>query len=65
MPSLLSNANVVTDVQLYVRNLLVHGSIITIAFKPRFALITDRPGRIDILQSCLVKKQRSSALTTT
>jgi hypothetical protein len=48
MLSLLSNANVVTDVQLYVRNLLVHGSIITIAFKPRFALITDRPGRMNL-----------------
>jgi hypothetical protein len=33
---------------LYVRNLLVHGGIITIAFKPRFALITDRTGRMDL-----------------
>jgi hypothetical protein len=42
------DANVVTDVPLYVRNLLVHGGIITIAFKPRFALITDRTGRMDL-----------------
>jgi hypothetical protein len=54
MLSLLSNANVVTDVPLYVRNLLVHGGIVTIAFKPRL-----------LTQSCLVKKQQSSVLTTT